>query len=159
MGESERTGNTAAEKPQNLASMYENMKPMMKKLKKSVYEKNYQEFRGRNGYLIRQIMDYVEQCDDKEAAGREIGRLLAQDVRKTFASSRGKMNSGMQADLNLFTIFYIFPALLMEESEYVKSAADGICEEWAKEFKGNHIQYTDYDTLYQSFRNKIFGIF
>lgn len=149
----------AAELPQNLAGMYENMNAMMKKLKKPTYEKNYQEFRERNGQVIRQIVSFVEQSDDKEAAGHAVGRQLVQDVRAEFASPRGKMNSGIQADLNLFTIFYIFPAILMEGDEDVRLIAECICGEWAKEFKGNNISFTDYDTLYESFRNKIFGLF
>lgn len=159
MEETKSGGNTAMARPQNLAGMYENMNAMMKKLKKPTYEKNYQQFREKNGTLIGQIAAYVEQSDDKKKAGCEIGRQLVQEVRETFASPKGKMNSGVQADLNLFTIFYIFPALLMEEGGDGRLIADCICKEWAKEFKGNNISYTDYDTLYESFRNKIFGLF
>lgn len=147
------------DRPHNMAGMYENMKAMMKKLKKPVYEKNFAGFRETHGALIRQLIAYVEQSDDKAAAGRELGRQLVGELKETFASPRGKMNSGVQADLNLFTIFYIFPAILIEDSEDAKQLADAICEVWAEEFKGNNIQYTDYDTLYQSFRNKIFGLF
>ena len=40
-----------------------------------------------------------------------------------------------------------------------KLIADSICSAWGKRFKESQIQYTDYDTLYGSFREKIFGIF
>lgn len=91
MGNSENTEQTAAaELPQNLAGLYENMNAMMKKLKKPTYEKYYQEFREKKGQVIRQIVSFVEQSDDKEAAGHAVGRQLVQDVRTAFASSRGK---------------------------------------------------------------------
>lgn len=148
-----------AEKPEHMAKMYDNMLKMLKKLKKPTYEKNSQEFRERYGHFFQQMTTYVGQAEDKKKAGYEIGRQLAREVREAFASPRGRMNSGTQANLNLYTIFYVFPTLLMTESEDAIMIADCICQEWAKEFKGNNIRYTDYDTLYQSFRNKIFGIF
>ncbi len=145
--------------PQNMSCMYENMKAMMKKLKKPEYEKRFGDFRDQHGELIRQIVSRVDQAEDKKSAAEATGRQLVQELKEKYAMPRGKMNSGVQADLNLFTIFYVFPAILMEGGDSAKQAADGICEEWAKEFKGNNIQYTDYDTLYGSFRNKIFGLF
>ncbi len=145
--------------PEHMADMYDNMLKMLKKLKKPTYEKNSQDFRERNGHYFQQMTAYVAQAEDKKEAGYEIGRQLAREVRAAFASPRGKINSGTQANLNLYTIFYVFPTLLMTESEDAGMIADCICQEWAREFKGNNIRYTDYDTLYQSFRNKIFGIF
>lgn len=142
-----------------MSCMYENMKPMMKKLKKTEYEKHFGDFRDRHGELIRQIVSRVDQAEDPKEAAEDTGRQLVQELKETYAGPRGKMNSGVQADLNLFTIFYVFPAILMEGGDSARQAADGICEVWAKEFKGNNIQYTDYDTLYGSFRNKIFGLF
>lgn len=56
-------------------------------------------------------------------------------------------------------IYYVFPTILGTEHEYAKLIADSICSAWGKRFKESQIQYTDYDTLYGSFREKIFGIF
>lgn len=150
-------------KPEHMADMYVDIRKMLKKLKKPTYEKNFQEFREKNGYYFQQMTAYVDQAEDKKQAGYEIGRQLTKEVREAFALKKGRaggrINSGTQADLNLYTIFYVFPTLLMTESKDAGMIADCICQEWAKEFKGNNIRYTDYDTLYQSFRNKIFGIF
>lgn len=143
---------------ENMELMYEDMVRMLKKLKKPSFEKNSEEFRERYGHYFQEMTTYVAQAESKEAAAQEIGQQLAGDVKKAFSNKRGKINSGDQANLNLFTVFYVFPTLLRTESPDAKMIADAICGAWAKEFKGNNIQYTDYDTLYQSFRNKIFGI-
>mgnify|MGYP001044979794 CR=1 FL=1 len=105
------------------------------------------------------MTSYVKEGEDKEDRAEEIGLTLTKDVREAFASRRGKINSGVQANLNLFMIFYVFPTLLKTGDEDARLIADAVCEAWAREFKGNNIQYTDYDTLYNSFRNKIFGLF
>ena len=68
-------------------------------------------------------------------------------------------DSAVQTDLNFFMIYYVFPTILGTEHEYAKLIADSICSAWGKRFKESQIQYTDYDTLYGSFREKIFGIF
>ena len=62
-------------------------------------------------------------------------------------------------DLNFFMIYYVFPAILMTQNDNAKLMADTLCETWGKSFKDSKIGYTDYDTLYESFKEKIFGIF
>ena len=56
-------------------------------------------------------------------------------------------------------IYYVFPTILSSGSEYAKTIADGVCEVWKSSFANSDIGYTDYDSLYDSFREKIFGIF
>ena len=65
----------------------------------------------------------------------------------------------MQTDLNFFMIYYVFPAILLTEHDDAKLIADYLCSRWGEKFKNSKIQYTDYDSLYVSFREKIFGIF
>lgn len=143
---------------EHMEMMYEDMERMLKKLKKPSFEKNSQEFTERYGHFFMEMTRDVNQAEDKMAAAKGIGKQLTEDVRRAYSNKRGKINSGDQANLNLFTIFYVFPTLLRTGNEDARLIADEICSAWAKEFKGNNIQYTDYDTLYQSFRNKIFGI-
>ena len=92
-------------------------------------------------------------------AAEEIADTLINRVEKKFASKKGKIDSRTQVDLNFFMIYYVFPTILGTEHEYAKLIADSICSAWGKRFKESQIQYTDYDTLYGSFREKIFGIF
>ena len=47
----------------------------------------------------------------------------------------------------------------MTEHEDAVLIADQIRDEWGNRFKDSKIQYTDYDSLYGAFREKIFGIF
>ena len=102
---------------------------------------------------------YVEGAKDKEAAAKEIGECLASAVKKTFVNKKGKIGARTQSDLNFFMIYYVFPTILSSESEYAKTIADGVCEVWKSSFANSDIGYTDYDSLYDSFREKIFGIF
>lgn len=56
-------------------------------------------------------------------------------------------------------IYYVFPAILMTEYKDAKIIADHLRDEWGRRFKDSKIEYTDYDSLYGAFREKIFGIF
>lgn len=69
------------------------------------------------------------------------------------------IDSAIQTDLNFFMIYYVFPAILLTEHDDAKLIADHLCSRWGEKFKNSKIQYTDYDSLYVSFREKIFGIF
>lgn len=137
--------------------IFDNMSDMMKKLKKASYEKRMEEFRQENGSFFQEITDYMESNEDKEKAAQEIGDVFVERVKAAF-EVRGKIRSRTGADMDFFMIYYVFPALLLTESEYADQAAQAVRTSWNREFKKN-ISYTTYDKLYQSFREKIFGIF
>ena len=88
----------------------------------------------------------------------EVADILTDAVKETF-SVRGKIRSRTQIDMNFFMIYYVFPAILLEESEVNDLTAGSIRDAWEAKFKDSKIQYADYDRIYGAFREKIFGIF
>ena len=80
-------------------------------------------------------------------------------MKTRFSNKKGVVEARTQVDLNFFMIYYVFPTILGMESEDSKMIAEGVRKVWKKSFKEGDIQYTDYDTLYGAFREKIFGIF
>lgn len=143
-----------------METMFDDMKPLMKKLKKASYEKNMVVFINKYGHFLREMTDIMEGSEDKEASADEIAVCFADKVQAAFASpKKGKIPGYMQTDLNFFMIYYVFPALLKTEHEDARLIADHICRVWGNRFKDSKIQYTDYDTIYGAFREKIFGIF
>ena len=140
--------------------VFENMKPMMKKLKKKNYKSNMEEFLAKYGHYFNEMTEHVGSAEDKAAAADEIARTFAEKVEKAYISpQKGKIESVVQLDLNFFMIYYIFPAILRTEHEDARLIADHLREEWGRRFRDSNIQYTDYDSLYAAFREKIFGIF
>ena len=140
--------------------LFEDMRPMMKKLKKKTYKINMEEFLSRLGQYFHEMTEIPANADDKEAADAEMAREFVDSVEKHFTSPRkGRIENVVQLDLNFFMIYYIFPAILKTEHEDARLIADHIRDEWSGRFKDSDIQYTDYDSLYAAFREKIFGIF
>lgn len=139
-------------------TMFDEMKGMMKKLKKASYEKNMSAFREKYGHFFTEMTEYVEKSGDKDAAAKEIAVVYTDAVKNKF-SVKGKIKPYIQADLNLFMIYYVFPAILLTESEYKDLIARNICDEWGVKFQESKIGYVDYDRIYNGFREKIFGIF
>lgn len=141
-------------------TMFNDMRPMMKKLKKASYRENMSTFVAENGHYLDEMTNYTDQAEDKEAAAEEIAVCLTDKVYQAFVSPKKKKIEGpVQADLNLFMVYYVFPALLKTEHEDAKLIADKICEQWAVRFKNSNISYTDYDSIYNSFRERVFGLF
>ncbi len=143
---------------EQVETIFDRMADMMKKLKKASYETHMKAFREEHGHFFVEMIRYVEGSTDKEAAAEEVAACFTEAVREQF-SVRGKINGRTQADLNFFMIYYVFPALLLEEGENNVLIADSIRDTWGEKFKDSKIQYADYDKIHDAFREKIFGIF
>ena len=137
--------------------MFDGMKYMIHNLRKPSYQKNMETFRDKNGHFFQEMIQYMKQSIDKEAAAKEIADCITDAVKNSF-SKKGKINSRTQVDLNLFMIYYVFPAILLTESEDAVPIAEQIRNTWASKFKNSNIQYADYDRIYESFQDRIFGI-
>ncbi len=138
--------------------IFTDLEQMLRKLKKVSYEANMKKFRDEQGHFIDEMITYVKDSEDKDAAVKKVGNDFADGIFNAF-SVNGKINGRKQADMNFFMIYYVFPAILLTGEDCADSLCTGIKDAWNAKFKDTNISYTDYDTLYSSFRNKIFGIF
>lgn len=138
--------------------LFEDMKLMLKKLKKASYESNMKKFQNDHGEFINAVVESVKNSDNTEKAIKEVSNSFVEDVFNAFAVN-GKVGGRKQADLNFFMIYYVFPAILLTEEECATELCDGIKEAWNEKFPNTHIGYTTYEKLYESFRTKILGLF
>ena len=134
------------------------MPNMLTNLKQSTYEKNMERFIQRNGSYFDAITTSVEQAEDQDEAGKQIADRFVTAVEEKY-SKNGKIGGRLQVDLNLFMIYYVFPAILETKKPCASLVADTLCAEWSKRISHRAIGYTTYEQLCGSFREKIFGIF
>ena len=142
---------------QQVEAIFSDMAPMLKGLKKQTYEANMKIFREKNNEFFFQLMDQLK-AGNKEVIAQHLSNSFVSAVKQIF-EKKGKIKGNVQMDLNFFMIYYVFPSILMTQSDDAKLMADTLCETWGKSFKDAKIGYTDYDKLYESFKEKIFGIF
>jgi len=142
---------------ENIELIFTDLEQMLKKLKKASYEANMEKFRGEQGHFIDEMVRFVKESEDKDAASKQIGNDFAEGVKNAF-STGGKIKGRKQADMNFFMIYYVFPAILLTKEDCADTVCAGLKEAWNEKL-GQNIGYTDYDSLYSTFRNKIFGIF
>lgn len=138
-------------------TMFDDMEKMIKKLKKKQYEENMENFMTAYEAYFLEMETYMSE-NDPQTAAKEISQVFVDAVKERY-EVKGKIKGYVQADLNLFMIYYVFPTILKRDHEHAKLLADTLCETWGNSFKDSKIGYTDYDSLYKSFREKIFGIF
>ena len=138
-------------------TMFDDMEKMIKKLKKKHYEENMENFMTAYEAYFLEMETYMSE-NDPQTAAKEISQVFVDAVKERY-EVKGKIKGYVQADLNLFMIYYVFPTILKRDHEHAKLLADTLCETWGSSFKDSKIGYTDYDSLYKSFREKIFGIF
>lgn len=143
-----------------IGNMFDDMPNMLKRLKKKSYEENSKKFWRANMNYFFEMTDYVAAAEDKESAAKNIAEILVNEVEAKYAAgAKKKIPNAKQVDINFFMIYYVFPSILKTQHDDCKLIADSICAEWNSHFKNSEIGYTDYDTLYNSFKEKIFGIF
>ena len=143
-----------------IETIFDDMKPMMKKLKKKNYRENMDGFLNRHGHYFHEMTALTAGAEDKEKTAAEIATVFVDGVERKFISpKKGRIDGVVQLDLNFFMIYYVFPAILLTEHADARLIADHIRDEWSRRFKDSDIQYTDYDSIYGAFREKIFGIF
>lgn len=146
---------------QGIETIYEQRVKLLKGLKKKSYVANTESFIGSYGHYFKEMAEYVkaveEETEQKSRAG-EIGDCIVEAVKATYTNKRGKIDGRTQADLNFMMIYYVFPTILKQEP-VGKIIADEVLAAWKKNFKDGQIGYTDYDSIYESFREKIFGLF
>ena len=138
--------------------LFEDKSAMMRKLKKTNYEENMTKFRETYKGYLEEMLGAVSTAEDADEAAKVVGTVFADRVFDAFAV-KGKVKGAEHADLNLFMIYYVFPAILLTEDPNATTLCDGLKTAWNGRFKNTNISYTDYETLSNSFRNKIFGIF
>ena len=140
-----------------IETMFDDMDKKTRKLKKQKYEEIMETFMADNEAYFLEMETYLAK-ENPEAAAKEISKTIVDAVKSRY-EVKGKIKGTVQTDLNFFMIYYVFPAILKRGHEQAKLLADTLCETWGNSFKDSKIGYTDYDTLYNSFREKIFGIF
>ena len=140
-------------------TMFDNMEAMMYRLKKKAYRERMEQFREKNGAVLAEMTDFVEQAANRDKAAAQMAKALADAVEERFAK-RGKISGRSQMDINLFMIYFVFPAILLTQSECAGLLADAVRDEWRRRFRDSaQLGYTTYEEIYNTFQEKFLGLF
>lgn len=139
-------------------NIFEDMNLMMGKLKKKSYENNMNKFRNDFGHYFDEMISYVSEATDKQQAAAEVAECFCNQAAEKFKNKRGKVPGRKQIDINLFMIFYVFPAIKLITHDDTTLICDTLCQKWNETFKSS-ISYSEYNKIYESFNEKLFGFF
>lgn len=142
-------------------TMFDNMEAMMYHLKKKAYKERMGEFREKNQEILAEMTELVERAEESERdeMAAQTAKAFADAVEARFAK-RGKISGRSQMDINLFMIYFVFPAILLTQSEYAGLLADAVRDEWRGRFRDSaQINYTTYEEIYSTFQEKFLGLF
>ena len=162
IGEAGRGFISQKEKRRNLMlerveEIFDDMPEMLKQLKKASYEKNMNEFRRKYGHYISEMLSNTEQSFPSADGAKEAAVTFVNAVETRFVRKK-KIIPRIKADITFFMTYYVFPAILLNENEHSALLAQSLCEEFNSRFQAS-LRFTDYDSLYNSFQEKLFGIF
>lgn len=140
-----------------IEKIFDDRDTMLRELTKESYKMYMDGFFEKNAHYFYEMIEYTGKAVDKKAAADEIATCLTEKVGTTFARRRKKIPSYLQADLNMFMVYYFFPSLLKTGKDDAKLIAAAVCDNWNHSFRNSNISYTDYDTIYNAFRRKFLG--
>lgn len=141
------------------AAMFDDMEAMLYRIKKKVYKERMEVFRQKNAVTLQEMTGYVEKAQDQKGAAAEVAAALADVVAARFGK-RGKIGGRSQMDINLYMIYYVFPAILLTGSECAEILADAVRDEWRGRFRDSaQIRYATFEELCGNFQEKFLGIF
>ena len=144
--------------PENSEQLFEDYKIMLNRIDKKSYEVNMERFKTEYKDFFDSLFQFVKNSDDQEAAIKNASESFVNDIFNAFAVN-GKIRGRKQEDLNFFMIYYVFPAILLKDDECATKICDGIRDAWNAKFKNTQINYTTYESLHDSFKTKILGLF
>ena len=140
-------------------AMFDNMEAMMYRLKKKEYRERMEQFREKNRAVLTEMTDFAGQANNRDEVAAQVAKALADAVEARFAK-RGKISGRSQMDINLFMIYFVFPAILLTQSECAVPLADAIRDEWRGRFRNSaQLGYTTYEEISSTFQEKFLGIF
>ena len=105
--------------------MFDDMEAMLYRIKKKVYKERMAIFCEKNADTLREMTGFVEQAENKEEAAAQMATAFGDMVQDRFGK-RGKISGRSQMDINVFMIYYVFPSILLTNSECARILADAI---------------------------------
>ena len=131
----------------NIEKIFEDHAYLSKVHSKGEYEAHTMKFKSDRYDLLASLVN----ADDVSAECQQ----FCEDVFLKF-KKLGRIRGAEQMNLNYFMIYYVFPTILSEE-EKGEEICNTLRDTWNSRFKCN-ISYTDYETLFEGFQTRIFGI-
>ena len=103
----------------DVQTIFEDYRQMMNHLKKKSYEKNMGIFIEKYGHYLTEMTDYVDKAEEKEIAAKELAVCFVDAVDNTFSKGiRKKIPSSLQADLNMYMIYFRISEYLQVSSPH-----------------------------------------
>lgn len=129
-----------------------------RRARKKTYEDRMSNFRAVNQKYFAEMLSFVRDNIDKDAAAEEVSNIFCEDVFNAFAK-RGKIRGAKSQDLCLFMIYYVFPAIQLTQDENATLLCDKLLDAWRVKFDNPHMGYGQYEDILSNFKERIFGLF
>ncbi len=142
-----------------ISCIFEDMPRMFRKLKKETYEVYFSEFTDSNEHFFIEMIEKIDSDEDKDGVSIKLSEDFVNAIHDKFKNKKDIVPKSLQANLNVFMVYYVFPMILKCEGQSNNLLADKILESWRNRFIDSNISFAPYEEIRDNFRDKIFGIF
>ncbi|MFV0440133.1 MAG: hypothetical protein ACK5LV_02430 [Lachnospirales bacterium] len=142
---------------EGIECIFENMNVRLKDLDKNTYEQNFVDFYNTHSHYFKEILEYIEDKEDKEKIAKEVSEQFVNIINDKYADKKGKISKSNLLNFNLFMVYYVFTSILKTGHQDAKILCDSLCMVWNKKFKVK-VSYTTFEEMHSTFSTKFFGI-
>ncbi|MDE7016782.1 MAG: hypothetical protein K2P65_04270 [Lachnospiraceae bacterium] len=144
-----------------VAALLDQTQKWLKGFRKETYADSFEAFMEENRELWvsfrRLFLKKEESLQAQEAVAVALTTKM-QELLDAGKSRRGKEET--QLDVGLYLVSYVFPALLScqenpKSDGNAAKMADAICKKWNGTFRGHTIQYADFASIQNGFKQKL----
>ena len=141
-----------------MEKIFDDYKRRLKHLKKKSYRENMEVYKAENEALFQDLLKKVNESENKVETASQIAEEMLQAAINVFGKN-GKVSATSRSDSCFFMIYYVFPFIQLLNNDDSVLLCDAILDKWHTGFNNEAMSYTTYEQLYNSFNEKIFGIF
>lgn len=142
---------------QGIENVFQEREYLTSKLSKKSYPKKMGAFEEEYKDYFVEMSRIMQNATEKEMTAKEIAVQFVEAVKKKYTGRFGKIKPVIQVNMNMIMVYYVFPMIMryVEDGELLS-----VClrDTWNSTFPKTEIQCSDYEMIFQSFRETWLGI-
>lgn len=139
----------------NIAPLFGGMDKRIRAFRRETYEELFKEYLKENRTFFSELNRALTAGEEGDLS-YELPTVIVTYVEDALGQISGKRKrEAAQIDYNMFMAVFFLPAVLDGKQKGARMLAGCICGKWGKTFKGNRIQWADYESIASGFRTKL----
>lgn len=138
----------------NIGLIFDDLDIALSAFNRNTYSGAFERFLEKHQQFFEELNREME--ENEEGLEEDFSEAVVAFVKERLERISGKgKKENYQINCNMFMAVYFMPAILEGRQEKAPALTDAICKKWARNFKGNYIKSSDFQTINSGFKSKL----